>query len=220
MNLETKLIVLDQIYEIYSKFADTLETACKKYCAHCCTQNVTITTIEGYKIFEYLRSNSKLNLLERIKPTLSKKRFQPKLTTNKIAELCIQGKDIADDKNNYEFRKCPFLTNDECLIYQVRPFGCRCFVSKQNCSKIGYADVDSFIVTVNEVFLQYIEHIDIQGYFGNFADIMLFIESKNNCQHNKINDLIFNLPIKFLFVPPEHRIRIKPILNSLSKIKI
>ena len=50
MNLAKKLVVLEQIYEIYDNFAKGLDVACKKYCANCCTRNVTMTTLEGYKI--------------------------------------------------------------------------------------------------------------------------------------------------------------------------
>jgi hypothetical protein len=38
------------MYAIYEDFMEKEKFACQKYCAHCCTRNVTITTLEGYNI--------------------------------------------------------------------------------------------------------------------------------------------------------------------------
>lgn len=50
MEINTKLAVLDQIYKVYDDFIGKLELACQKHCAHCCTFNVTLATLEGYRI--------------------------------------------------------------------------------------------------------------------------------------------------------------------------
>lgn len=47
MNIDKKRVVLEQIYEIYDNFSKGFDVACKKYCANCCTRNVTMTTLEG-----------------------------------------------------------------------------------------------------------------------------------------------------------------------------
>ena len=117
------------------------------------------------------------------------------------------------------------MINDECPIYMVRPFNCRCMVSKTNC--IDKAEMDPFVLTVNNVFLQYIEHIDQQGFSGNFTDVLLFMESEDNRKSYGMKDLtntgeelIKNLPMALLLVPPEHKNKIKPIINSLQTIKV
>ena len=60
MDLENRLAALGHIYD---EFAATLDLACKKTCAHCCTFHVTLTTLEGYKIFNCLPSDSKADLI-------------------------------------------------------------------------------------------------------------------------------------------------------------
>ncbi len=144
MNLDTKLIVLNQIYKIYDEFAETLDVACKQHCAQCCTRNVTLTTLEGYKIADYLISNGKSDLFAKLKDESDKKRFQPLTTTNQLAEICMRGQEPPEEENDPSWGSCPFLTNNECPVYPVRPFGCRCFVSKQNCSEnriCGHRDI-------------------------------------------------------------------------------
>jgi Fe-S-cluster containining protein len=225
LDLSDRIDVLDQIYKIYDSFTAGLELACQKYCSTCCTRNVTMTSLEGYKIADHLIENSKTELLKKIKDESNKKSFQPKITTNKIADLCIQGKDIPDEEIDSSWGSCPLLINDECPIYTVRPFSCRCMVSKTNC--IDKAEMDEFVLTVNNVFLQYIEHIDHQGFSGNFTDVLFFMESEDNRKSYGIKDLtntgeelIKNMPMSILLIPPEHKNKIKPIINSLQTIKV
>lgn len=225
MDLSDRIYVLDQIYKIYDAFIDSLKPACQKYCSTCCTRNVTMTSLEGYKIAYHLIENSKSELFKKIKAKSYKKRFQPKITTNKIADLCIQGKEFPDEEIDSSWGSCPLLINDECPIYMVRPFNCRCMVSKTKC--VDKAAMDPFVLTVNNVFLQYIEHIDQQGFSGNLTDVLLFMESEDNCKGYGMKDLtntgeklIKNLPMTLLLVPPEHKQQIKPIINSLQTIKV
>ncbi len=225
MDLFDKINALDQIYKIYDAFIDSFELACQRYCSTCCTCNVIMTSLEGYKIANHLIENNKSELFKKIKDKFYKKRFLPKITTNKIADFCIRGKELPDEKIDSSWENCPLLINDECPIYTVRPFGCRCMVSKTNC--IDKAEMDSFVLTVNNVFLQYIEHIDQQGFSGNFTDVLLFMESEDNRKKHGIKDLtnpkeglIKNLPMTILLVPPEHKNKVKPIINSIQTIKV
>ena len=45
MALEKKLGALNRVYKIYDDFSAALDLACKPKCAHCCTTNVTMTTL-------------------------------------------------------------------------------------------------------------------------------------------------------------------------------
>jgi len=186
---------------------------------------VIITSIEGYKIADHLIENGKSELFKKIKDESYKKRFRPIITTNKIADLCIQGKELPDEEIDSSWGNCPLLINDECPIYMVRPFNCRCMVSKTNC--FDKAEMHPFVLTVNNVFLQYIEHIDQQGFSGNFTDVLLFMESEDNRKSYSMEvlkeigkDLIKNMPMSILLVPPEHKQQIIPIINSLQTIKL
>ena len=226
MDLNSKLAVLDQIYRVYDKFVARLHTACKKYCAGCCTRNVTMTTLEGYLIAKHMISYEKSSLFENIEKAIPKRRFQPKTTTNRLADLCIRGKDFVKEENDYVNGSCPLLKDRLCPVYQVRPFGCRCFVSKHDCRDKGYAEVDSLVLTVNNLFLQVIEHVDSQGFSGNLIDVLKFMASKKNRHNYKRNTLnnsdiglIPNLKITVLMIPPEHRVKIKPILKDLQSIR-
>ena len=225
MNIDIRLSVLEEVFGIYDDFSRNLDVACRKFCDQCCTPNVTMTTLEGYLIAESMISDGKSNLFEKVKTATSKKRFQPKTTTNRLANLSIKGKDIPDEENDSTEGNCPLLEDQECTVYGVRPFGCRCFVSKHDCREKGYADVDPFIMSVNSVFLQFVEHIDYKGFSGNLADILILMSSQENrysymtsTLKNTESGLITNIPIKVLIIPPEHRLKIKPILRALESI--
>ena len=223
MNIDKKRVVLEQVYETYDNFSKGFDVACKKYCANCCTRNVTMTTLEGYMITKFLKLKGKTDLYENIRKAFDKKRFLPEITINTMADLCLQGKDTQVDESHARWGECPLLINGECSIYQVRPFGCRCFVSKTKCKEDGYAKVSPFVFTVNSLFLQYIEHIDHDGCFGNLTDILLFLQTEENgelfeqgiieCKNWK---MIPNKPAKVFLIPPEHKDRIEPIFMALQ----
>ena len=85
--------------------------------------------------------------------------------------------------------------------------------------------MDPFILTVNDVFLQHLEHIDAQGYTGNFVDVMQFLASSDNRQRyasghlgSPPTGLQANQPVFVLMVPPEHRERIAPLLKEIRSI--
>jgi len=90
MDLSAKLAVLEKIYEVYDEFTASLDLACKKGCAHCCTTSVILTTVEGYKIFKALVSEGNSWWNDRVLPASAHPRFQPKITTNQLANLCAE----------------------------------------------------------------------------------------------------------------------------------
>jgi Fe-S-cluster containining protein len=227
MDINTKLAVLDQIYRVYDDFTGKLDLACQKYCAHCCTCNVTLTTLEGYRISRHLISSGQSSLFEKLQSVLSSKRFQPVVTTNQLAQLCALEKDLPLESSDPAWGPCPLLRNDECIVYSQRPFGCRCMVSKHDCQEAGYAEMDPLVLTLNNVCLQYIEHVDAHGFTGNLSDVLGVTAKEQNRQKYKSSklkvagtSLIANRPIKVLMIPPEHRHEVKPILDSLNSIQV
>ncbi len=63
------------------------------------------------------------------------------------------------------------------------------------------------------------------GFSGNFADVLLLMASKENQINYKMNTLnhpgnefVSNLKIKVLVVPPEHRMKVKPVLDTLMNL--
>jgi Fe-S-cluster containining protein len=226
MDLSAKLAALEKIYEIYAEFTAPLDLACKKYCAHCCTTSVILTTVEGYKIFKMLEAESNIQRIDKIRQASFHKRFQPKITTNQLANLCAEGKEPPAEEST-DWKNCPFLNDLQCPIYKARPFGCRCLVSRNECGEKGYAEMDEFVLSVNTIILQAIEHLDENGCTGNLIDVLGVLASEKNRQAYENNTLkcstaglIANQPLKVLMIPPEHRTNMKPILQSLRKIRI
>lgn len=222
MYLKQRLDVLKKIFWLYNDVIKNLDVACKKYCSACCTDNVTMTTLEGYLIAEHIISKDQTDLLDMIQAGISQNRFKPKITSNRLAELCMKGKDPPEEKKIHSDNRCPVLKENLCPIYEVRPFGCRCFMSKHDCGKSGYAEIDPFTMTLSTLFMQFVEHIDFMGFSGNFADVLSLMASKtnqDNYQMNALNhpgeDFVPNLKIKILVVPPEHRKKVEPVLEAL-----
>jgi hypothetical protein len=227
MEIERKLKALDRIYAVYDEFARTQETACKMHCHQCCTTHVAMTTLEGYKICETLPGGEHQKLFGRVDTALDRIRFQPKTTTNALAELCAAGEDLPTEPEAPSDAKCPLLAEELCSIYALRPFNCRCFISRTPCADNGYADMDATVVAVNTIFLQTIEHVDADGCSGNMLDVLKVLAQAENraayadgALHCSGNGLIANRPMRVLMVPPELRQRIDPILQRLRTIRV
>ena len=186
---------------------------------------MTLTTLEGYKIISLLDARAKSSLVQHVCDAAGQRRFKPQITTNQIAQRCIAGLDIPEEIIDPAWGPCPLLNEKECPIYQVRPFGCRCMMSKTICIKTGYADIDEFTLTVVNLFNQFIEHLDVNGMTGNLMDVLLFLDDRKNREAYRSDrmdavaaGLIPNSPIPVLMIPPEHRGRIQPLLESLKKV--
>ena len=227
MDLTAKLTILERMLDIYDRFVGEFELACEKYCAHCCTANVTMTTLEGYRIFADLETSGNLKHLETITRLSHPDRFRPRISINRMADICARGEDPPEEHLNPEASPCPVLVDNACPLYGVRPFGCRCMVSARNCGQTGFADMDPFILTVNDVFLQHLEHIDAHGYTGNFTDVMQFLANSENRRlytSGRLGpppeSLVSNQPVFVLMIPPDHRARIQPLLKEIRGIQI
>jgi len=227
MNLASRLKILDQIYAIYDQFTASLDLACKKGCDNCCTSGVLMTTLEGYKIIDRLSSMADNDLIQQIRCASKIKRLRPQITTNRLAQLCAEGIDLPEEENNIDLQTCPILQDNQCPIYELRPYGCRCLVSRHTCGEKGYAEIDDFVLSVNTVFLQTIEHVDAGGCSGNLVDVLQAMSVENNREaygnsilHCSASKLIPNQPLEVLMIPPEHRTKMEPILQQLRQIKL
>ncbi len=227
MDLDTKLTILERMVDIYDRFVGEFDLACEKYCAHCCTANVTMTTLEGYRIIAHLEKAGAPGCLAAMVRNAHPDRFRPRVSINRMADICARDGDPPEERLNPTADPCPVLEGNTCPIYPVRPFGCRCMVSASNCGQTGFADMDPFVLTVNNVFLQYLEHIDAQGYTGNLADVMQFLDSDENRQNYAVGrlgtapaGLVANQPVFVLMIPPEHRERIQTLLMRIRSIHL
>lgn len=226
MDLTKRLSALDRIYAIYNEFAATLDLACRKTCADCCTSHVTLTTLEGYRLLSRLPLTLKATLLKAIPTEPDADRFRPAITTNQLAELCAKGIEASDEADTDTGKVCALLVDRLCSIYEFRPFGCRCLVSRHNCGEKGHAEIDDFVLSVNTVLLQTLEHVDAGGCTGNLVDVLRVLlcaanwtAYENGSLSCKNNAVISNHPLSVLMIPPEHRTRMEPILKKLRQIK-
>ncbi|MBS3758165.1 MAG: hypothetical protein KGY61_05840 [Desulfobacterales bacterium] len=224
MGLEEKLQALERIYALYAQYTSKLPVACRKYCAHCCTCNVTMTSLEAINIFQSLSENERSVLRGTLTPQLGNKRYLPEITLNRMASLCANGEDPPEEAIDPNWGRCPLLEHMACPIYGVRPFGCRCLLSTRDCGETGYAVIDDYTVTVNYVFSQFIEHLDQNGVTGNLTDVLLSIDTAEGANTRLANPtapgchLIDNQPIPMLLIPPEHQKKIIPTVNALHSI--
>jgi hypothetical protein len=94
-------------------------------------------------------------------------------------------------------------------------------VSSVRCRPGGAAHLDPFLTAVNDLFVQYIEHLDAQGHTGNLRDVLSFLSSGEGLGSAASGarlrgaGLIQNQPIPALMIPPELRDRLAPIRQAI-----
>ncbi len=212
--------VLKAIYRLYDTHMAAADIACRKYCSVCCTTNVTMTGLEGLLIIDAAPESRVADVVRSVLQH-NWPRYQPGLSTNAYVERCRtdpDGDPNDDDQSAQAAGICPFLENDACSIYPARPFGCRCMISTQICDPTGCAQIDEVTLTINTVFLQFIEHLDQNGVFGNMTDVLchLFFTGGNGgpdtCR------VVSNRPIPALMVPPNHRGKVTGIVTDLHRL--
>lgn len=223
MKVPERLALLKKIYKIHDRFALDAQWACHSGCVTCCTCNVTATTMEGLLVYDHLISTGQRNQLENIMVSWPSGRFQPKITLNHMVALCAQGEEPPDETHDPSAGICPLLKEELCSIYPVRPFGCRAMLSAADCSLGGEARMSPFMLSVNNVVMQYLEAVDQPGGTGNLIDVLRYfsVDAHHEAylQGESIvgsKGLLANRPFPVLMVPPEHRQSIQPLIQSLN----
>ncbi len=161
------------IREEYQKWfvAQNIATKCEKGCATCCSVNVKITSIEGEIIYDFIQEQGREEWFGTI---LNREQSTEKVkqTTNDFAKACLAGEEaVVQEKQGTG--QCPFLQDNICSIYTVRPFHCRCFVSTVLCETQATAEVDQIVLTASTVMMQLLEHVAQKEYWGNLQDVLL-----------------------------------------------
>lgn len=225
MDVQSRCEQLKQIYNIYEEFTSDTDRACRKRCAACCTCNVSCTTLEAWLIHDRLHSGDAgaEAFLRKLPEIGRRRRFQPLVTINEMAALCMMDKPLPDEQNDPTAGNCPLVEDDLCSIYEVRPFGCRAMLSTTDCSDRGEAHMPPLILSVNNVVMQYIEALDRPGATGNLIDMLFFLTDtgqrrayENRQRLQWPQPLRPNQPIPVLMIPLEHREVIQPLLRALS----
>jgi Fe-S-cluster containining protein len=136
----TKNIALIKSYARYEKIIavaiaeSTLKPACKAGCAYCCYYKVEVKAHEVFAIKDHMQ---KIFSAAQIEQVLGEAEINARL----IATL-TQEEHVATNI------KCPFLRDNTCSVYSVRPFKCRNFHSTNahSCEQ-SYADPSNLAIT-------------------------------------------------------------------------
>ena len=224
-----KTEILSTIYDIFEKWNSESLVACRRGCSGCCTQNVTITAVEGETILRFIIAE---NMSQWLAEKLSSLRPHqpPKMTTNDFASACIEGKDV-DSGTHHNLSTCPFLEKNLCRIYPVRPFGCRLFVSEKTCSAEQPALVPDHYFEAATAVTQLIEHLGQKEYWGNMLDVLpalLDISEFREIADQLNSSLIIHARLQTLTAKPlpgfllseEHTEKVTPLLQSIFEEEI
>ena len=102
------------------------------------------------------------------------------------------------------------------MIYPVRPYMCRGFLSEINCAVSGYAQIPPYILTLNTVVQQIIEHISNGAAWGLLTEVMLEKSGHDRSTFMPACQKIpgFIIPAEEKFLIHNQLIMIKDILAS------
>lgn len=85
--------------------------ACRAGCSHCCHQAVGVTAPEALAIYDYLEATLDADELA--------------ATANRIRAADQKTRGMSSAERHSPELPCPFLIEDRCSIYEVRPVACR-----------------------------------------------------------------------------------------------
>lgn len=227
---------LEAIYGVYEEWQQRSAsgTACRKGCADCCTERVTITSLEGRQIYAFLclSGNSfNANWPEKFFPLAARANEVAMPTFNELA-LAYRtgiGEEPQPQSQPFNTLPCPFLLDNKCMVYPVRPFACRSFTSKVRCSssKGIAAEVEPLQLTVTTVFFQIIEHLDFRGFWGTLSAIMASFETNRDAQASGVTagesqaaSLRKTHPIPGFLIPMEEQDVVGPLLAQTMLTEI
>jgi Fe-S-cluster containining protein len=169
---------VDELNIIYSKYCP-----CKKGCKMCCYIPIGISDLEVIMIKNYFDKNKRA-----YKQTKPKKEI-PK---NATSEMLIG--------EQYRGQKCPFLKDDICSIYPVRPFKCRGhLVLEDTVEKCGQYGASLYSVglgySIERTYYEIISyHHKKHGQnISSLPNFMVFSDIRENFMDI---DVDFNMPIE------------------------
>ncbi len=208
-------VLLQTIYNAFNEWSGRFSFACHKGCATCCTQSVTMTTLEGQGIRAYLAAQGRIAELAgpAFLPSLAERSIR--LTTNGFVAAHLRGEGV-EEPAEWDLRPCPFLADNACTIYAVRPFGCRLFASLTLCAESGAADMPPGYLTASTILLQYIEHLNQNGRWGTLVEILGGLAGEGRADGFGVP----TAPIPGFLMAPEERDVIEPLIDDLFQQEI
>jgi len=207
----TQHLLLTTLHEAFSQWAETFPFACRKGCATCCTRSVTMTSLEGDGIMAFLAEEDRLAELAgpAFQPNASQMGRPGQCTTNTFVAAHLRGESV-DEAENWDLRPCPFLAEEYCTIYPVRPFGCRLFASLDPCASSGVADMPPGYLAGATALLQCIEHLDSGGRWGTMVELLAGMHTGQADGHGEPT-----APMPGFLIAPDESALVEPLLEDL-----
>lgn len=116
-------------------------TACTKGCSYCCTSHITLMPQEAFRIADMLRKS------------LGRKDLKGLLKEISKGSADYDEKGFRGFGEDY-FRPCPFLKENHCAIYDIRPLTCRNWISQDiEACKISYESRNRISVPQNAILM-------------------------------------------------------------------
>lgn len=201
-------LLLATLYDAFAQWADTFAFACRKGCATCCTRSVTMTSLEGDGIMAFLAEAGRRSELDApaFQPTQSR---TVQCTTNAFVAAHLRGEAV-EEAESWDLRPCPFLKEDSCSIYPVRPFGCRLFASQDPCAASGVAEMPPGYLAGATALLQYIEHLDNGGRWSTMVELLAGLNTGQAKEYGAPT-----APIPGFLIAPDERDLVEPLLQGL-----
>jgi hypothetical protein len=227
MSLNPRRALLLALYDVYEEVVDSRLFACARTCSACCTHNVLATTVEVDLMVDYVAEMDRPDLAMRLTQNPRVPRMNPRITINHLADYCLRREEPPEPINDFDIGPCPLRDEAGCPVYPVRPFACRSLWSKELCAVDGEAVPDAVLVTLNGVFEQLIEDLDVGGLSGNLIDLFAALSDPScrvayqaNGRLEPVGVLLPNRPNPGLLVPPLHRSTVMRVLNSLERREV
>lgn len=170
--------ILTTIQSLFQQWSEGEPFCCRPGCSCCCTGNVTVTTPEARRIFDHFLAKNKLDQLA-AKLATPKTTPAPLQTTNEFVADILNGRQPPSAPLQGRER-CPFLENDLCSIYEVRPFHCLCFASTTPCNANTSATVSDTYMDGSTMVLQLIEHLGQFAPWGLLTDTLTVLCGREN----------------------------------------
>ena len=199
--------LLYTICEIYSGWVERFPLVCRKGCADCCTRSVSMSSLEGLVIADFIKKDNRAEWLRKKLASTARGKSSAVISMNQFAAACLRQEEMdVDCVSGWDLTPCFFLEDGSCTIYGVRPFGCRSFGSLVRCAETGAAEMAPIHLAVNTVFTQIIEQLSSGwGYWGNMADILADLPGVESGR--RAGNIVPAQPIPgFLLAPHEKKV--------------
>lgn len=205
--------ILFAIFNRFDEWSTHLDFACRKGCSLCCTQNVTITALEGHLIHRFIQKRKPQNWLSEKLVALTPPP-PPKLTANTFAAACISGtENIPEEEKSTS--PCPFLEENHCSIYLVRPFSCRCFGSLKKCTPFETALLPEYYLSASTMVLQVLEHLSQNSHWGTLVDVLRVLAELPTPGNVTPPQTLMGQPLSGFMMPEKEADKVQEFLEHL-----